>query len=148
MTLLREVSNKIPPLSGTDEADLFVRLPLLNATLQSTSPSTVEEILEETGGSSKNGALILLEGLTDFVLNDQQLTDSRNAAACCVHALVKSGFNKNLDCPAKPLVKVVVDFIAAAPPKVTVLKNCLNFFSLLVSTVCDKRVAISSNDRC
>ncbi len=136
--LLLAVSNKVPPLSRTDEADLFVRLPLLSTALQNTSPSVVEETLSVINGADKKGALVLLEGLADYVLNDEQLADSRNAAACCVHALVKSGFNRNLDCPAKPLVKVVADSILATPPKVTVVRNCLNFLSLLVSNRCCK----------
>lgn len=134
-TLLIRVSNKIPPLSKTDEADLFVRLPVLSKALASTSPADIEELMSTVYGSDKKGASLLLEGLTDYVLNDQHFSDSRNAAACCVHTLIKDGFNKNLDCPAKPLVEAIADSLSASFSNVAAVKKCLDIFSLLVSDV-------------
>jgi hypothetical protein len=134
-TLVMAIWNKIPPLSKTDEANLFVRLPVLAAALQSSTSSEMEEILTVIDGNGNNCASLFLEGLTDYVLNEQHFSDARNSAACCIHALVKHGFNKNLDCPAKPLLKIAVDCILAFPSKVALVKNCLNFFALLVRNI-------------
>jgi hypothetical protein len=50
-----------------------------------------------------------------------------------VHALLKSGFNRNLDCPMKPLLVDVTKRIIGSSNDLTDTKNCLNYLSLLVS---------------
>ena len=131
--LLKAISDKIPPLSQADEGVLLVRLPILSAALQSVEPSLLEEVVSEIDSDGGLPVTQLLQGLTEYVLSAEHLTNARNTGAFCVHALLKSGFNRNLNCPVKPLLIDINKRILASSNDLTVTKNCLNYLSLLVS---------------
>ena len=131
--LLKTISDKIPPLSQADEGILIVRLPLLNSALQAAEPSLLEEVVSEIDRDEGLQVTQLLAGLTDYVLSDEHMSSARNAGAFCVHALLKSGFNRNLDCPAKPLLYDINSRILSSSNDLRVTRNCLNYLSLVVS---------------
>lgn len=131
--LLKDISDRIPPLSQADEGILIVRLPILSAALQAAESSLLEEVVSEIDGDEGLPVKELLEGLTEYVLSDEHLSSARNAGAFCVYALLKSGFNRNLGCPAKPLLDDINNRILSSSNDLRVTRNCLNYLSLLVS---------------
>ena len=131
--LLKTISDKIPPLSEGDEGILIVLLPILSAALQAAEPSLLEEVVSEINCDEGLPVTELLRGLTEYVLSNEHLASVRNAAALCVHALLKSGFNRNLDCPAKPLLDDINCRILATSSDLRAKTNCLNYLSLIVS---------------
>ena len=131
--LLKTISDKIPPLSEADEGILIVRLPILSAALQAAESAVLEEVVSEIESDEGIPVTELLGGLTEYVLSDEHLTSVRNAGALCVYALLKSGFNRNLDCPAKPLLNDINDRILSSSNDLRATRNCLNYLSLLVS---------------
>ena len=131
--LLQAISVKIPPLSEADEGVLIVRIPILSAALQAAEPSLLEDVLNEIDEDGELPVSQLLEGLTDYVLSDEHLANPRVAAANSVHAIVKSGINRNLGCPAKPLLDDVNNRMLSSSNNLRGRKNCLNYLSSLVS---------------
>lgn len=109
-----------------------MRLPLLNSALQAAEPSLLEEVVSEIDKDEGLPVTQLLAGLTDYVLSDEHMSSARNAGAFCVHALLKSGFNRNLDCPAKPLLGDIYNRIHSSSNDLRVTRNCLDYLSLLV----------------
>lgn len=130
--LLRRVSNKTPPLSKADEGDLFVRLPILAAAVQSTSSDGLKAVLFDEDGNEKLAVLDLLKGLVSYSLSAEHLSTARVAAASCVHGLLRNGFEAASACPVKPLVASVADALDASTDDVGTTENCLSFLSLLV----------------
>ena len=130
--LVKAISDKIPPLSQADEGILIVRLPILSAALNAAEASQVEEVVSEIDGDGGLQVAQLIEGLTEYALSDDHLPDSRNAAAACVYTLIKSGFNKNLDCPAKPLLNCINNRLSSSSD-IRVARICFEFLSLIVS---------------
>jgi len=131
--LLKTISDKIPPLSEADEGILIVRLPILSAALQAAEAAILEEVVNEIENDDGIPVTELLEGLTEYVLSKEHLTSVRNAGALCVYALLKSGFNRNLDCPTKPLLNDINDRVLYASNDLGMMRNCLNYLSLLSS---------------
>lgn len=132
--LLKAISDKVPPLSKADEGVLLVRLPILSAALQGAESSLLEGVVSEIGSNDGLPVTQLLQDLTEYVLSDEHLSNARNAGALCVHALLKSGFNRNLDCPTKSLlVDIKNQILSSSSLGATATKNCLNYLSLLVS---------------
>ena len=109
-----------------------MRLPILSAALQAAKPSIMEEMVSEIDGDDGLPVKELLEGLTEYVLSDEHSSNARNAGAFCVYALIKSGFNRNLDCPAKLLLDDINNRILSSND-LRATRNCLNYLSLLVS---------------
>ena len=132
--LLAEVSKKIPPLSKADEGDLFVRLPILAASLQSVEASVLQGIIGEAAENETDFASQLLNGLADYATSSEHLPTGRTAAASCVHALIKKGFARGGACPVKPLVAKISGSLATSTGNISVTTNTINFLSLLVST--------------
>ena len=133
---MKAISDKIPPLSQADEGVLIVRLPLLSAALEAADPGLLQDVTSDihSDGGLFPAATQLLEGLTDYVLGDQQrLSSAIKAGASSVHALLKNGFDRNLDCPAKPLLDGIKHRIFASSDDHGAMKNCLNYLSLVVS---------------
>mmetsp|Transcript_17018 Transcript_17018/g.19065 ORF Transcript_17018/g.19065 Transcript_17018/m.19065 type:complete len:991 (-) Transcript_17018:2749-5721(-) len=141
--LLTAISKKIPPLSQADECELLVRLPIVSAALQSADP-LLEGVVNEIDIDEGLHVSQLLQDLTEYVLSANHLSTSRTAGALCVDALLKSGFNRNLDCPAKPLLIDVTKRMIASSNDLTVTKNCLNYLSLLSSAAALRRSSSSS----
>lgn len=131
--LLKTISDKIPPLSEGDEGILIVVLPILSAALQAADPLLLEQVVDEVNCDEGLPVTELLGGLTEYVLSEEHLASVRNAGALCVYALLKSGFNRNLDCPAKTLLDDINRRILASSNDLRSTTNCLNFLSLLVS---------------
>ena len=131
--LLKTISDKIPPLSEGDEGILIVVLPILSAALQAADPLLLEQVVGELNFDEGLPVTELLGGLTEYVLSEEHLASVRNAAALCVYALLKSGFNRNLDCPATTLLDDINRRILAASNDLRGASNCLNYLSLLVS---------------
>eukprot|EP00536_Pseudo-nitzschia_multiseries_P003970 jgi/Psemu1/284769/fgenesh1_pg.63_\ len=129
--LLKAISDRIPPLSKGDEAVLLVRLPILSAVLQEADPSLLEDVVNEIDNDDGIPIAQLIQDLTEYVLSDEHLSSARNAGALCVHALLKSGFNRNLDCPTKPLLVDINNRLLSSSTGVSGMKNCLNYLSLL-----------------
>jgi hypothetical protein len=130
--LLRKVTNKIPPLSKSDEGDLFVVLPILAAALQSASPDVLKTALNDADENVNQIAVDLLEGLISYSLSSEHLSSARVAAASCVHGLLKIGFEEGGDCPVKLLVSGVADALDTTKDDSGATQNCLSFLSLLV----------------
>jgi hypothetical protein len=141
--LLQSVSNKIPPLSKTDESDLFVRLPILAASLQSTSSDDLIAVLSEVEGNENMALLDLFKALVSYTLSVDHLASARVAAASCVHGLLSKSLDKGGDCPVKPLIAIVADVLDASPDDLGTTQNCLSFLSLLVSAVLEYSVLVS-----
>ena len=110
-----------------------MRLPIVSAALQSADPLLLEGVVNEIDIDEGLHVSQLLQDFTEYVLSANHLSTSRTAGALCVDALLKSGFNRNLDCPAKPLLIDVTKRMIASSNDLTVTKNCLNYLSLLVS---------------
>jgi hypothetical protein len=135
--LLQVVSNKIPPLSREDERDLFVRIPILAACIQSASLDDLKVVLSEVDGNDNVASLDLLNGLASYTLSAEHLRSARVAAASCVHGLLRKGLRKGGDCPVKPLLTIVADILDPSADDLGTMENCLSFLSLLVSaSVC------------
>ena len=96
-------------------------------------PSVLEDVVSEIDADEGLPMSQLLQGLTEYMLSAYHSSNSRTAAALCVHALLKSGFNRNLDCPMKPLLVDVTKRIIGSSNDLTDTKNCLKYLSLLVS---------------
>ena len=133
LSLLISVVDKIPPLSKSDEGFLFVHLPILSVALQSCEANDLEKIFAkacETDESTKS----ILDGLSEFILSDKNLPSTKAAAVTCVHALVKSGINRNLECPvvrqASKTLEAIVN--AVASDDMDGIKTGINYLSLLV----------------
>ncbi|KAL3913726.1 MAG: hypothetical protein SGILL_006374, partial [Bacillariaceae sp.] len=130
--LFKDVSQKIPPLSKADECDLFVRLPLLGAALQSASSSLLKEVVTKVGGDDENALVVeLLKGLSEYAMSSEHLASARTAAALCVYGLVKGGFDKSAKCPARPLAEDAMNRLKSSSGDVGLTQNCLNYLSLL-----------------
>jgi hypothetical protein len=129
--LLQSVSNKIPPLSKADESDLFVRLPILAASVQSTSSDVLKVILSEVDGNDIVASVDLLKALASFTLSADHLASARVAAASCVHGLLMKGLQIGGDCPARPLLTTVADILDASTNDLGTTQNCISFLSLL-----------------
>ena len=110
-----------------------MRLPVLSTVLLSAESSLLEEIVSEVDSEEEMPITELMQGLSEYVFSAEHISNSRTAGALCVYALIKNGFNKNLDCPVKPLLVNNINCIIASSNDFTVTKNCLNFLSLLVS---------------
>jgi hypothetical protein len=132
--LLLVVSNKIPPLSKADESDLFVRLPILAASLQSTSSDVLKVVLSEVDGNEKNAASMdLLKALASYTLSAEHHPSTRVAAASCVYDLLIKGVVTGVDCPVKPLLAGVAEVLDASADDLGSSQSCISFLSLLVS---------------
>ena len=112
-----------------------MRLPILSAALQAAAPSLLEEVVSEIDSDEGLPVTELLRGLTEYVLSDEHLSSVRDAGAICVYALLKGGFNRNLNCPAKSLLDDVNNRIISSFNDFGAMRNCLNYLSLVVS--CD-----------
>ncbi len=110
-----------------------MRLPILSSALQAAGATTLEEVVNEMEREDGLPVTELLGGLIEYVLSEEHLTSVRNAGALCVYALLKSGFNRNLDCPTKPLLNNIIDRVLSASNDLRATRNCLNYLSLLVS---------------
>jgi len=131
--LLKAVSQKVPPLSKADEGDLFVRLPILAAALQSAVPSMLQGVLTEVNEDDKELVPEFLQGLTDYALSAEHPPSGRTAAASCVHAILKNGFGRDVECPVKPLMEQVSNTLVVSSANVCAVTNCLNILSVLGS---------------
>jgi hypothetical protein len=133
LALLRSVADKTPPLCRSDEGFLFVRLPILSMALQSYDATSMEDVYAKAcDGDGSTQAI--LQGLTEFILNEKNVPCSKAAASTCVYALIKNGFNRNLDCPVVPLASRVLESILAASSSKDLygMKAGINYLSLLV----------------
>mmetsp|Transcript_4110 Transcript_4110/g.9913 ORF Transcript_4110/g.9913 Transcript_4110/m.9913 type:complete len:1275 (-) Transcript_4110:2478-6302(-) len=142
--LLKAISDKIPPLSEGDEVVLLVRLPILSAVLQEAEPSLLEDVVSKIDNDEGQPIAQLIQDLTEYVLSDEHLPSARSAGALCVHALLKSGFNRNLDCPTKPLLIDINERFLSSSTGVSGTKNCLNYLSLLGSAAALRGASSSS----
>ena len=146
LSLLISVVDKIPPLSKSDEGFLFVRLPVLSVALQSLEANNLEKIYAkacETDESTKS----ILDGLSEFILSDKNIPSTKAAAGTCVHALVRSGINCNLECPVVPQASKAFDAIvsAVASDDMGGIKSGINYMSLLVRRChefCDRCITV------
>ncbi len=110
-----------------------MRLPILGAALQSVSPSVLKEVLKEGRGDDSMVVSVLLQCLTEYTLSSEHMSRGRTAAASCVHGLLKSGFDKEANCPVKPLVAIATETLVSSTWNIADVRNCLGFLSMLVS---------------
>ena len=108
-------------------------LPILSAALQAVESSLLEEVVSEINSDEGHPVTELLGGLTEYVLSDEHISSVRNAGAYCVYALLSKGYNRNLDCPAKPLLDDINSRVLSSSNDLKATTNCLNYLSLIVS---------------
>lgn len=103
-TMIKGVSDLMPPLSDADNLRMILMLPLLAASLHADVIVRPDpEAMDTDEDSIETLLLSLLEGLVDYALSSDQQSESRSTAASCLHAAMTK-IGRTLGCPAAPLL--------------------------------------------
>jgi hypothetical protein len=135
--LAKEVSDIVPPLSDTDNINLYVKLPFLGAALGSLQKYPVkgtEGIVKADETSLRDSCISMLPGLTDYVMSNEHDSKSRSSAASCIYAIVPLGILNFKGCPVLPLIKNNVNPYLLSANNHKSVRNGLNLMALLVSS--------------
>lgn len=142
--MVQQVSERIPPLSDSDNVSLCVRLPLLAASLHGVITDSLSRDAMETEEAMDNKLTEMAPALAEYVLSADYESKARSAAASCLHATITSYSRSSDDCPAIKIVTYVINpsmkasmgkCISGDQSSVAAMKDCFNLLALVVSVL-------------